>query len=217
PRRHRRHRLRDALLLLAAVVVVAGGVWGMLAPRDSHHDRVGQGAVADVENGVMRVDGLADKTVGHAMAGMDMPDEVPAGMRRFAVNVSLAATGDDALTYSRRDFLVSGPGVKPVVPVRGDFEAGSVTAGSALSGTLTFDVPEEASVLRLSFQGGDPILLPALPEAGSTGHGPSAGTGHEHAHGDQTQGDQTQGDQTQGDQTQGDQTQDGHAHGDHAH
>lgn len=170
------------MLLLAAVAVVAGGLWGLLAPP-AGQDAQGPADTVAVEGGVLRVDGLADKTVGHAMAGMDMPDDVAAGMRRFAVNVTLAATGDETLHYAERDFLVSGPGVKPAVPVRSDFATGSVVAGSALSGSLTFDVPEDATTLRVAFQGGQTIALPKLETAATQGHDGAAGGGHADSHG----------------------------------
>lgn len=167
PAASRRGPLRGALPSLVALGVLAGGVWGLTAPRGSAADEHAHGSAAvatvDVPDGTLRVDGLVDKSFGMVMPGMTMPDEVPAGMRRFAVDVSLGATEDGPLTYSRRDFTVSGPGVKPVGPVDGQLDSGALTPGTAISGSLSFDVPEEASALALQFRNGETIALPALP------------------------------------------------------
>ena len=184
-------RLRDALLVLTTAGVLAGGTWGLLAPRAAdgggHGDGHAASAVASVAlpDGVMRVDGLVDKQVGHVMPGMSVAEDVPVGMRRFSVDVTLAATEDRRLAYSRRDFTVSGPGVKPVVPVDGQFDSGALTPGQALSGSLSFDVPKDSATLSLQFRATSPVALPALPAMASStpagkdpskGHG---GTGHD--------------------------------------
>jgi len=112
---------RTAVVSLVTAGVVAGGTWGLLTPRDAHDEGHAGHAAASVAtlslpDGTLRVDGLVDKQVGHVMAGMSTAQDVPPGMRRLAVNVSLGATGDRPLTYGLRDFTVSGPGVQPVVP-----------------------------------------------------------------------------------------------------
>ena len=186
-----RSRLHDALLALTTAGVLAGGTWGLLAPRAAeggdHGAGHGASAVASVAlpDGVLRVDGLVDKQVGHVMPGMSVAEDVPVGMRRFSVNVTLAATEDRSLAYSRRDFTVAGPGVKPVVPVDGQFDSGALTPGQALSGSLSFDVPKDTATLSLQFRSTSPVALPALPamasstpagKDGSKGHG---GSGHD--------------------------------------
>jgi hypothetical protein len=168
--------VRGTLLSLATLGVIAGGVWGLTAPREPAGHAHGSSAVAtvDLPDGTLRVDGLVDKQVGHVMPGMSMPDEVPVGMRRFAVEVSLGATEGSALRYDRRDFTVSGPGVKPVAPVDGQFDRGSLRPGSTLAGSLSFDVPKEATALTLRFRDGEAVRLPALP-AVAEGHGAHGG------------------------------------------
>ena len=172
-------RLRDGLLALTVVGVLAGGTWGLLAPRDVHpeggHSHAAAVATVDLPDGVLRVEGLVDKQVGHTMPGMSAAEDVPTGMRRFSVNVSIGATEDEPLAYSRRDFTVSGPGVKPVVPVNGQFDSGTLTPGRAISGSLSFDVPKGTTALSLQFRGGAPVALPALPPEQSTQHGGAAG------------------------------------------
>lgn len=163
-----RRPARGVLLSVVTVGVLAGGVWGLAAPRGTAGEpHVAGGsalATVDLPDGTLRVDGLVDKQVG-TMPGMDMPEDVPEGMRRFAVDVSLGATEDGALRYDRRSFTVSGPGVKPVVPVDSQLDRGALAPGSTISGSLTFDVPEEATALVLRFRGGAALALPALPAA----------------------------------------------------
>ena len=170
-----RRTLRTAVVSLLAVGVVGGGVWGLTAPRETHEaDHAGSVlATVQLPDGTLRVDGLVDKQVG-TMPGMDMPEDVPAGLRRFAVDVSLGATEDEALRYDRRDFTVSGSGVKPVVPVDGQLDRGELTPGSTISGSLTFDVPEEATALTLRFRG-EAVALPALPAATGSGRSQERG------------------------------------------
>lgn len=167
--------LRTAVVGLVAAGVVAGGTWGLMAPRESGDGHpAGHAAAAvgtvDLSDGTLRVDGLVDKQVGQAMADMSMAEDVPAGMRRFSVDVSLGATDGKALAYSRRDFTVSGAGVKPVVPVDGQIDRGTLTPGMAVSGSLTFDVPKETTALSLRFRDTDPVTLPALPPVAEGEH-----------------------------------------------
>lgn len=193
---------RQALLAAAAVAVVVGGVWGVLTPREAGHPHPPASPAAaaptvDVPGGVLRLDGLADKTVGQAMQGMNMPDDVPVGLRRFAVNVTLATTGDEPLRYTERDFTVQGPGVAPVVPVRSDFDSGAVPAGTALSGSITFEVPDDVTAVGLRFRDSAMLPVPPLPAVEPDGgHHPGTTTaptapaatepghddGHDHDH-----------------------------------
>ena len=180
---------RQVLLSLVTLGVVAGGTWGLLAPRGAEDgDHPGHGATAvrtlDLDDGTLRIEGLVDKQVGHVMAGMAVAEDVPVGMRRFGVNVSLGATEDRSLVYSRRDFTVSGDGVLPVVPVEGQIGDGVLTPGRALSGSLSFDVPKEATSLSLQFRDEAPVRLPALPPVADGEHepepAPAPGTGEDH-------------------------------------
>lgn len=167
-------RLLGLLLLSAAVALVVGaGAWGLSVPRDDSHD-VAPLPVATVElaDGTVRIDGLVDKQVGHLMPGMASTNDAPAGMRRFSVNVTLAARSGAAFAYSAADFAVSGEGTAAAGPVDAQLGDGSLPAGRALTGTLTFDVPEKATRLLLQFRQTRPVALPALPPAqGATGHG----------------------------------------------
>lgn len=155
---------RRPLVGVLAVAVVGGGTWGLFAPREGSHAHSPESlATVEVPDGTLRVDGLVDKQVGHVMAGMSAAEDVPVGMRRFSVNVTLGATEDEPLRYSSRDFTVSGPGVQPVVPVISQIDSGALQPGTSISGSLSFDVPKEATTLSLTYEGTAEVPLPALP------------------------------------------------------
>lgn len=172
------------LLAVVTTGMVSAGVWGFLVPRQP--SATGDAALTTVSlpDGTLRVHGLVDKQVGQAMPGMGATDDVPPGLRRFAVTVTLGATRGRPLTYSRRQFTVFGPGVKPVAPVTGQLEQGSLLPGQAISGSLTFDVPDDSRSLSLRFGGAPAVLLPMLPPL--VKKDPAAG--HDGGHGAGRQG-----------------------------
>ncbi len=153
-----------ALLAVAVAGMFGAGVWGLLVPRNSS-STTGVSSVATVSlpDGTLRVHGLVDKQVGQTMPGMGATEDVPAGLRRFAVTITLGATRGRPLAYSRRGFTVFGPGVKPVSPVSGQLEQGSLLPGQAISGSLTFDVPDDSRSLSLRFGNAPAVRLPSLP------------------------------------------------------
>lgn len=180
---HGRHRLRTAVLSLVTLGIVTGGLWGMLVPREAAEHGSGHDALAlvDLPDGTLRVDGLVDRQVGHAMPGMSVAKDVPVGMRRFAVDITLGATKGRTLAYSRRDFTVSGPGVKPVVPVDGQIDRGSLIAGQAISGSLSFDVPEQTVSVSFRYKDGEAVALPDLPPVMAPDGGGHGGGAHDEA------------------------------------
>ena len=171
-----RRPVRDLAVAVLAAGVVAGGTWGLLVPREAPHAAHVPVGLATVQlaDGTLRVEGLVDKQIGHVMPGMSVAEDVPEGMRRIGVNVSLGATGDGALSYSRSAFTVSGPGVAAITPATGQLGDGTLTSGQAISGSLSFDVPKDATALSLRFNDVAPIALPPLPPmATAGGHAPA--------------------------------------------
>lgn len=184
-----RRLLAGALLSLAIVGVLALGGWGLFASQGataSTAAAVPQGEAAEVPGGLLRVDAMLPEHMapmqmkkfersGMSMSsmGMDMP---PEGQRRFTVEFSMAA-GDGGLTYSADDFRLTGKGVKEAAPLRSQLGGGDLPAGSQTSGSLVFQVPEKASGLVLSFDGGEPVAL----ESEGTEKGANGGSGgHDH-------------------------------------
>ena len=114
----------------------------------------------------MRSGKFANAGMSMSSTGMDM---APEGFTRFAAEVTLQAQGEN-LAYAPEDFRLSGEGVKTHVPVRSQLGADSVPDGSAVSGNLVFQAPENAKGLTLEFDGGRPIALD-LPANMDEGHG----------------------------------------------
>lgn len=177
-----RARLAGLLLAAVALAAVAAGVWALL-PSSSPPAAMGE--TVEVAGGTLRVDAVTPETMApmqadkFAASGMNMSamgmDMAPEGERRFTVEVTLEASGGD-LGYAAEDFRVEGEGTEPSAPIRGTPESATVPDGAAVSGTLLFQVPEEAKDLTLVLDGGRPVALDAGPPAGEDRHG----GGHEH-------------------------------------
>ena len=185
-------RITGLLLALVAVAVLAAGGWGVISSLNTEAPPARVGEAVGVPGGQLLVEKVAPEHMasmqmgkfaqagmsGMSSMGMDM---APEGQRRFAVDVTLAAERDD-LSYSPEDFRISGKGMdNEAGPIRGQLDAGTIAAGGAISGTLVFQAPQEASALTLSFgEEGPKVALDLKPQAESNGH--SHGGGHSHGH-----------------------------------
>jgi Domain of unknown function (DUF4352) len=189
----RRARGANVLLLAAVVAALAAGVWGVISSLGTEAPPARVGEAVEVSGGSFVVDRVTPEHMapmqsskfsagGMNMSSMGM-DMAPEGYERFAVVVTLAADEDGALSYSPEDFRVSGGGMKEDGPVRSELDASTIPAGSAVSGNLVFQAPEEASKLRLSLDGGRSVALDLEQVAGDSGHahgGQLEGDGHDH-------------------------------------
>lgn len=189
----RRARGANVLLLAAVIAALAVGVWGVISSVGTEAPPARVGEAVGVSGGTFVVDRVTPEHMapmqsskfsagGMNMSSMGM-DMAPEGYERFAVFVTLAADENGDLVYSPEDFRVSGEGMKEDGPVRSEFEAGTIPAGSAVSGNLVFQAPEEASKLRLSLDGGRSVALDLEPSAEGSGHshgGQPEGGGHDH-------------------------------------
>ena len=189
----RRARVANVLLLAAVGAALAAGLWGLFSSLGTQAPPARIGEAVEISGGFLVADRVTPETMapmqsnkfsagGMNMSSMGM-DMAPEGYERFAVVVTLAADEDGELSYSPEDFRVSGEGLKEDGPVRSELEAGTIPAGSAVSGNLVFQAPEEASKLRLSFDGGRPVALDLGPVAEGSGHshgGQPEGDGHDH-------------------------------------
>ena len=188
-----RARAANLLLLAAVVAALAAGVWGLISLLGTEAPPARVGEAVEVSGGVVAVDKVTPEHMapmqsskfsagGMNMSSMGM-DMAPEGYERFAVFVTLAADEDGDLAYSSEDFRVSGEGMKEDGPVRSELEVGTIPAGSAVSGNLVFQAPEEAKELKLSFDGGRSVALDLGPAAGNSGHshgGQPENGGHDH-------------------------------------
>jgi NAD(P)-dependent dehydrogenase (short-subunit alcohol dehydrogenase family) len=185
PRRSRALVAGVILFLATAAVLVAGG-WGVLASLSAEEPPARPGERVAVDGGFLRVDAVLPEhmapmqsskfaTNGMSMSAMGM-DMAPEGYRRFAVEMTLSAPENGSFDYSASDFRLSGDGMeKAAEPIRHQLADGAVAPGSSVSGSMVFEVPEKASNLRLSFDGGREIALDLEPATARHSHG-----GHEH-------------------------------------
>lgn len=184
----RRRRVGGLLLALAVVAAVVAGGWGVVSSlAGAPPARIGE--AAEVPGGILRVDRVTPEHMapmqmknfakkGMSMSGM-VPDMTPKGQRRFNVDVTLAAE-KGGLGYSEDQFRLTGEGVKETGPLRSKLGSGQIPAGSAISNTLVFQVPEKADNLVLSFDGGRRIALDLPASKGGNSHGGSQNGGKGH-------------------------------------
>jgi hypothetical protein len=184
-----------ALTVLAALVATGWGVIYSLLNTEAPPARVGE--TVEVPAGLLRVDSVAPEHMasmqmgkfakagmgGMSSMGMDM---APEGQRRFVVDLTLGAKDGD-LSYSPEDFSISGEGVKHSAPIRDQLDSGTLPAGSAISGRLVFQVPEETTKLMLGFGDDGQEVALNLNESEAHSHGGAAtqsqaGEDHSHHH-----------------------------------
>ena len=98
-------------------------------------------------------------------AGM-MPDPLPTGTRRVALDVTLTGL-EDGGRYDGRLLRLTGPGLEvPAAPDRTDLAADSLPARSRVTGTVVFTVPASAQDVALTAVGAEgavPVRLPPAP------------------------------------------------------
>ncbi|AHY46492.1 Hypothetical Protein RradSPS_1209 [Rubrobacter radiotolerans] len=167
---------------LAALVVLALGVWGAFVALGTEPSPARIGETVEVPGGLLRVEGITSESMAamqpgkFAQSGMSMSasgmDMAPEGYRRFYVEFTAADAGGDGVGLRAGDFRVSGTGAQPVAPLRSSLGDGLVGPGQSLSGSLLFQVPESARDLRLVAPGGATVDLDApAKEAGRGAHG----------------------------------------------
>jgi hypothetical protein len=181
------------LTVVAALAAAGGGVIYSLLNTEAPPARVGE--MVEVPGGLLRVDGVSPEHMASmqmgkfaqaGMAGMSSMgmDMAPEGQRRFVVDVTLGAKDGD-LSYSPEDFSISGDGVKQSAPIRDQLDSGTIPAGSAISGRLVFQVPEETTKLMLSFGDEGQKVALNLDESDAHSHGGAAAqsqAGEDHSH-----------------------------------
>ncbi len=171
-RRRLDRRVLAGLLVAAAVVLIsAAGTWGILLDRVDHNDHGPQWFT--VPGGQLRVGELAVSEVDHSlmkgMPAMTEADRAPEGYTRFTLPMSLAADGDN-LAWTEQDFVITTASRERRLPVRSELGDGTVPAGTQVSGSVTFDLPDESVGLSLRFRGGASIALHVATEAEEDSH-----------------------------------------------
>ena len=176
-----RYRAFAGVVVLALGVLgalVAGG-WGVVASLSDEAPPARIGEDVEIPGGILRVEKVTPEHMAPMQsskfsgAGMSMSstgmDMAPEGYERFIVEVTLVGRGGE-LAYSPEDFRLSGPDVKDHGPVRSQLPAGAGPDGSAVTGNLIFQAPEDAKGLMLRFDDGRSVAL-NLPAGEGGGHG----------------------------------------------
>jgi hypothetical protein len=166
---------RAALVLVALAVAVAGG-WALLTPRDT--SPAGLNDAVDVSGGWMRVDNVLDVDLSTPMTGPGMAmgassgvPEIPEGLRRIDVEISLAATSGEGLRFKPSAFTADTVGSDPVRPVAADDTTDLVPPNGLLTRTLSFQVPADATLVTLRKKGADrSVDFPLGPAPAAHGH-----------------------------------------------
>lgn len=159
-----------ALALLAGVGVA--GVWGLRADRDGRPETVAVGQVVDLPGGQMRVDRMIRwQDGGHGMSGMKIPDPLPKGQQRFWLYVTVkGSVGGSGVRVDRSRFTVSGDVLAPVEPHTASDHVPVVRPGAIATLTFLYQVPADASGLRLDARGATAGVSLTGPPGGTGGH-----------------------------------------------
>lgn len=152
-----RRRMLGALLIAAAGLALIAGVWGASAARQLHarENPAGIGQLVEVPGGSVRVDQAESVSLAHnpGMPEEMMVDPVSEGFRRVSVHLTLFAEHDGGLAYRREMFRLTGSGMGSVVPRAGQLDDGHLPPGRALTTSLEFEIPEDATAVALSVDG----------------------------------------------------------------
>jgi hypothetical protein len=155
---------------LAALAVFAAGAWSLTVTTATPTAGATELAVPGGAVHLGPVHAAAEAR--HGMPGMGTDnDPVPAGKRRVTIDVTLVASDDADLEYSvdRFDLAVDGAHLRPHRAVLPGY---LVPAGTRLSGSLVFDVPDAARTGVLRFAGGDGTVVRLPAENEHSGHRP---------------------------------------------
>ena len=177
-----RRRLARGLVALAACAALAAGAWGAFSSLSSGAPAASVGEPVPIDGGRMVVESVAPEHMApmkmgkFAASGMNMAstgmDMAPEGYRRFSAQVSLSSNEQQGLSYSPRSFTVTGSRMREATPIRSQLGSGEIPAGGTVSGTLVFQVPEDAASLALGLDGSRSVSLdpgPAQEHSHSTG------------------------------------------------
>jgi hypothetical protein len=146
-------------VFMFAGIILNAGV--LLQQFSWDHDHVE--ALVEVPDGQLRIDAVLPEHMapmhagkfaqsGMSMAAMGM-DMAPEGFRRFTVDFTLASQARSGLHYSADTFRLKGMDMPEIGPLRFQLGNGFVPHGTAVSGSLLFQVPEAANHLELHFDG----------------------------------------------------------------
>lgn len=136
------------------LVVLAAGLWGLIAPRGAGYEgRPGPGDAIRFAGGTLLVDDVHDVDLSLPMTGPAMKmgpttgvPEIPEGFRWVSIDLSLGSGGQAYQVDPDLFTITLGP--DRYGPVALDDGGNLLPVGAWLSRTFTYEVPEEASQLE---------------------------------------------------------------------
>lgn len=149
------------------MVVLAAGLWGLVAPRDAGHDgHPGPGDAIGFEGGTLMVDEVHDVDLSLPMTGPAMKmgpssgvPEIPEGSRWVSVDLSFGSGGSQPYQVDPDRFTIT-LGPDRYGPVALDGGGTLLPAGAWLSRTFTYEVPEDVGQLEFWAPGAAvPVML----------------------------------------------------------
>ena len=166
------------------LAVLATGLWSLSAVPGAVSP-AGPGELGLV-GGVVRVDAVVSAArPQQAMPGMGADnDPVAEDERRVSVDVTLRADEDSTLEYVAQRFRLTPDGGAAQAPHKLMLAGEELPPGTALSGTLIFDVPKDARSATLAYdESSTDVTLPAetgggTPAAGDAASPATHGAGH---------------------------------------
>lgn len=167
-----RARVGQLAIVVAVCAALGAGYLGMRVDRE-HGDPATVGEVLSVPDGELRVDAVRHWNESQhmkGMPGMQIPDPLPDGYRRFWTDVTIHSTGGAGLAYEPTAFTVSGEGLEPTGPHSASEGLDRILPGAQATVTLLFQVPDELDDVLLKLPGAtSPVLLPG-PDGSADDH-----------------------------------------------
>jgi plastocyanin len=128
--------------------------------HDDHGDYVLLGEAIELDHAVIRVDAVRPEVMASmSMPASMMPDHVPDGYRRFAVDMFVVASDDVGFEPRPEMFTVSGEGLEPTPPHREVAGSDRLTNGFGAHVTMLFETPLDIEPLVLHIDGYDSEIL----------------------------------------------------------
>jgi hypothetical protein len=180
-------RALAAVPLAAAVAALVGaGVWGGALDRSGPEPPAAVGTPVALDGAALRVDQVLDRTLanmpmsgpGMQMGGGNMGmgpgiEHVPEGFRRFTAELTIRAEAG-GFRIDPNAFRAGPPGGRAVAPFSAQVPMRDVPAGSAVSLSVSFQVPEGLRTALLTYPGIDRPVRLALRPGPAYAHGGGA-------------------------------------------
>jgi len=142
------------VLVVLAVLAVLGAVLGLRSALGSDSTPSEDGRLA-LPHGTLVVNTVTPEIMQHpkGMPASMMPDPVPDGFQRFAVDLTIFADDGGPARYDAAELQVTGKGFEPSTPIRGTLGSGTIPEGGRVTGSVLFQVPDDVRSVLLGVRG----------------------------------------------------------------